>query len=69
MISMEEAARWGSLAWQALVERGNLQLGQKVLIHAGGKAIGIRGKGVVTSSADSPSTIHLTPRSEGRTTS
>ena len=45
-ISMEEA---GSLplvalaAWQALVERGNLQLGQKVLIHAGGKAIGIAG--------------------------
>jgi NADPH:quinone reductase-like Zn-dependent oxidoreductase len=30
---------------------------------------GIRGKGGVTSSADSPSTIHLIPRSEGRTTS
>jgi D-arabinose 1-dehydrogenase-like Zn-dependent alcohol dehydrogenase len=45
-ISMEEA---GSLplvaltAWQALVVRGDLQPGQKVLVHAGGKAIGIAG--------------------------
>jgi NADPH:quinone reductase-like Zn-dependent oxidoreductase len=42
-ISMEEA---GSLplvaltAWQALVERGNLQPGQKVLIHAGAGGVG-----------------------------
>ena len=42
-ISMEEA---GSLplvaltAWQALVERGNLQAGQKVLIHAGAGGVG-----------------------------
>lgn len=42
-ISMEEA---GSLplvaltAWQALVERGNVQPGQKVLIHAGAGGVG-----------------------------
>jgi NADPH:quinone reductase-like Zn-dependent oxidoreductase len=45
-ISMEEAGSLplvASAAWQALVERGNLQPGQKVLIHAGGKAIGIAG--------------------------
>jgi NADPH:quinone reductase-like Zn-dependent oxidoreductase len=42
-IGMEEA---GSLplvaltAWQALVERGNLQPGQKVLIHAGAGGVG-----------------------------
>jgi len=42
-ISIEEA---GSLplvaltAWQALVERGNLQAGQKVLIHAGAGGVG-----------------------------
>ena len=42
-ISMEEA---GSLplvaltAWQALVERGNLRPGQKVLIHAGAGGVG-----------------------------
>lgn len=42
-ISMEEA---GSLplvaltAWQALVERGNLKAGQKVLIHAGAGGVG-----------------------------
>jgi NADPH:quinone reductase-like Zn-dependent oxidoreductase len=42
-ISMEEA---GSLplvaltAWQALVEHGNVQLGQKVLIHAGAGGVG-----------------------------
>lgn len=42
-ISMEEA---GSLplvaltAWQALVERGNLQPGQKVLIHGGAGGVG-----------------------------
>lgn len=42
-ITMEEA---GSLplvaltAWQALVERGNLQPGQKVLIHAGAGGVG-----------------------------
>jgi NADPH:quinone reductase-like Zn-dependent oxidoreductase len=42
-ISMEEA---GSLplvaltAWQALVERGNVQSGQKVLIHAGAGGVG-----------------------------
>jgi NADPH:quinone reductase-like Zn-dependent oxidoreductase len=42
-ISMEEA---GSLplvaltAWQALVEQGNLQPGQKVLIHAGAGGVG-----------------------------
>ena len=42
-ISMEEA---GSLplvaltAWQALVERGNVQQGQKVLIHAGAGGVG-----------------------------
>lgn len=42
-VSMEEA---GSLplvaltAWQALVERGNVQPGQKVLIHAGAGGVG-----------------------------
>lgn len=42
-VTMEEA---GSLplvaltAWQALVERGNLQPGQKVLIHAGAGGVG-----------------------------
>ena len=42
-ISMREA---GSLplvaltAWQALVERGNVELGQKVLIHAGAGGVG-----------------------------
>ena len=42
-ISMQEA---GSLplvaltAWQALVERGNVQAGQKVLIHAGAGGVG-----------------------------
>jgi NADPH:quinone reductase-like Zn-dependent oxidoreductase len=42
-VSMEEA---GSLplvaltAWQALVERGNLQPGQKVLVHAGAGGVG-----------------------------
>jgi NADPH:quinone reductase-like Zn-dependent oxidoreductase len=42
-VSMEEA---GSLplvaltAWQALVERGNVQAGQKVLIHAGAGGVG-----------------------------
>src|SRR5215218_3719457 len=40
---MEEAASVplvGLTAWQALVERANLQKGQKVLIHAGSGGVG-----------------------------
>ena len=40
---MEEAASLPLVAltaWQALVERGNLQPGQKVLIHAGAGGVG-----------------------------
>jgi NADPH:quinone reductase-like Zn-dependent oxidoreductase len=42
-VSMEEAASIplvGLTAWQALVERANLQPGQKVLIHAGSGGVG-----------------------------
>jgi len=42
-ISMEEAASIplvGLTAWQALVEKANLQPGQKVLIHAGSGGVG-----------------------------
>jgi NADPH:quinone reductase-like Zn-dependent oxidoreductase len=42
-ISMEEAASIplvGLTAWQVLVERANLQKGQKVLIHAGSGGVG-----------------------------
>jgi len=42
-ISMEEAGALPLVAltaWQALVERGNLQPGQKVLIHAGAGGVG-----------------------------
>ena len=42
-ISMEEAASLPLVAltaWQALVERGNVQPGQKVLIHAGAGGVG-----------------------------
>lgn len=42
-ISMEEAGSLplvGLTAWQALVKRGNVQPGQKVLIHAGAGGVG-----------------------------
>jgi NADPH:quinone reductase-like Zn-dependent oxidoreductase len=42
-LSMEEAASIplvGLTSWQALVERANLQTGQKVLIHAGSGGVG-----------------------------
>jgi len=42
-LTMEEAASIplvGLTAWQALVERANLQAGQKVLIHAGSGGVG-----------------------------
>jgi NADPH:quinone reductase-like Zn-dependent oxidoreductase len=42
-LSMEEAASIplvGLTAWQALIERGHLQKGQKVLIHAGSGGVG-----------------------------
>ncbi|MEU2006663.1 NADP-dependent oxidoreductase [Rhodococcus sp. NPDC019627] len=42
-LSMEEAASLplvGLTAWQALIERANLQAGQKVLIHAGSGGVG-----------------------------
>lgn len=42
-LSMEEAASIplvGLTAWQALVEKGGLQKGQKVLIHAGSGGVG-----------------------------
>ena len=42
-LTMEEAASIplvGVTAWQALVERANLQRGQKVLIHAGSGGVG-----------------------------
>jgi NADPH:quinone reductase-like Zn-dependent oxidoreductase len=42
-LTMEEAASIplvGLTAWQALVERANLQKGQKVLIHAGSGGVG-----------------------------
>ena len=42
-LTMEEAASVplvGVTAWQALVERANLQRGQKVLIHAGSGGVG-----------------------------
>jgi alcohol dehydrogenase len=42
-LTMEEAASIplvGLTAWQALVERGNLKAGQKVLIHAGSGGVG-----------------------------
>ena len=42
-LTMEEAASLPLVAltaWQALVERGNVQPGQKVLIHAGAGAVG-----------------------------
>ncbi|MGS2810552.1 NADP-dependent oxidoreductase [Nocardia sp. MW-W600-9] len=42
-ISVEEAAALPLVAltaWQALVERGNLQAGQRVLIHAGAGGVG-----------------------------
>lgn len=42
-LSMAEAAAVslvGLTAWQALVERGNLQAGQKVLIHGGAGGVG-----------------------------
>jgi NADPH:quinone reductase-like Zn-dependent oxidoreductase len=42
-LSMEEAASIplvGLTAWQALVERANVQAGQKVLIHAGAGGVG-----------------------------
>src|SRR5215217_4481095 len=42
-LSMDEAASIplvGLTAWQALVERANLQKGQKVLIHAGSGGVG-----------------------------
>ena len=42
-LSMEEAASIplvGLTAWQALIERANLQKGQKVLIHAGSGGVG-----------------------------
>jgi NADPH:quinone reductase-like Zn-dependent oxidoreductase len=42
-ISMEEAASIplvGLTAWQALIEKGKLQKGQKVLIHAGSGGVG-----------------------------
>ncbi|MFP3435236.1 NADP-dependent oxidoreductase, partial [Paraburkholderia sp. SIMBA_061] len=42
-LSMEEAASIplvGLTAWQALVERGQLKKGQKVLIHAGSGGVG-----------------------------
>ena len=42
-ISMEEAASIplvGLTAWQALIERANLERGQKVLIHAGSGGVG-----------------------------
>lgn len=42
-LSMEEAASVplvGLTAWQALVEKANLQKGQKVLIHAGSGGVG-----------------------------
>ncbi|MBC2644236.1 MULTISPECIES: NADP-dependent oxidoreductase [unclassified Rhodococcus (in: high G+C Gram-positive bacteria)] len=42
-MSMEEAASVplvGLTAWQALIERANLQAGQKVLIHAGSGGVG-----------------------------
>ena len=43
-VSMEEAASLPLVAltaWQALVERGNVQPGQKVLIHAGAGGVGL----------------------------
>jgi NADPH:quinone reductase-like Zn-dependent oxidoreductase len=43
MLTMEEAASLpltGLTAWQALIERANLQKGQKVLIHAGSGGVG-----------------------------
>ena len=42
-LTMEEAASIplvGLTAWQALIERGNLKKGQKVLIHAGSGGVG-----------------------------
>jgi len=42
-LTMEEAASIplvGLTAWQALIERGNLEKGQKVLIHAGSGGVG-----------------------------
>lgn len=42
-LSMEEAASIplvGLTAWQALIEKGNLKQGQKVLIHAGSGGVG-----------------------------
>src|SRR5215210_2996413 len=42
-LTMEEAASMplvGLTAWQALIERANLQKGQKVLIHAGSGGVG-----------------------------
>jgi NADPH:quinone reductase-like Zn-dependent oxidoreductase len=42
-LTMEEAASIplvGLTAWQALIERGHLQKGQKVLIHAGSGGVG-----------------------------
>src|SRR5438270_4603687 len=42
-LTMEEAASIplvGLTAWQALIERANLQRGQKVLIHAGSGGVG-----------------------------
>jgi alcohol dehydrogenase len=42
-LTMEEAASIplvGETAWQALIERANLQRGQKVLIHAGSGGVG-----------------------------
>ena len=42
-LTMEEAASvplTGLTAWQALIERANLQKGQKVLIHAGSGGVG-----------------------------
>jgi 2-desacetyl-2-hydroxyethyl bacteriochlorophyllide A dehydrogenase len=42
-LSFEEAASFplaGLTAWQALVSKGNLQKGQKVLIHAGSGGVG-----------------------------
>src|SRR5437879_10015033 len=42
-LTMEEAASIplvGLTAWQVLIERANLQKGQKVLIHAGSGGVG-----------------------------
>src|SRR5207244_11784966 len=42
-LTMEEAASIplvGLTAWQALIERANLKMGQRVLIHAGSGGVG-----------------------------